>query len=194
MSRYEAFFSRDLSQKGGGYTPNYGHFFNSPPQYQRGKGLGGIFSKVIKFLAPYLLDIGKTVGSELQNSAGEIISNIGKRPMSEMLSEQTNRALKSLAAKGAERLQNFSQRGSRPRKYLLNDFSLEKTPLIRKTLSKSKAIKRKPKKRKVVKSKRKVNKRKKKVNKTRKKRAPSKKSTKKKSKNILKKLFSAAGV
>jgi hypothetical protein len=183
MSRYESFFTRELNQKGGA-SSDLGHVFTSPIRFQRGKGLGDVFSKVIKFVAPYLLEFGKSLGSEFTTSASEIASNIGKKPIGELLSDEKNRALKSLAMKGSERMREFAQRGSGKR-YLLNGVNTsEKMPLLRKPLKRIKA-KRKKVKRTV--KKRKPSKKKKKSKKKRVKKTKSKK-------NILKKLFSAAGV
>lgn len=106
MSRYDRYF---LNQIGG--APEIGPVYRRHAFIQRGRGLGNIFTNLIKFLRPYIYSGTKAVGQEVLRSGSEILGNLGTQPIQELLKSQRDKSVKNLALKAEHKLNKLNSSG-----------------------------------------------------------------------------------
>lgn len=106
MSRYEGYF---LNAQKGGRISDIGDVYRSSRYLQRGRGIGDVFSGMIKWITPYLLKGTKALGQEALRSGSEILSNMGTKPLGELVQDQRDRSIKNLSEKAGNTLKRMSQ-------------------------------------------------------------------------------------
>lgn len=104
MSRYERYFNG--LQTGG--KADFGDLHRTSFFIQRGRGLSDAFGAIIKWITPLLLSSSKAIGREALRSGSEVLSNIGSKPIKELLKEQAGKSLKNLTDKAAENLKRMN--------------------------------------------------------------------------------------
>lgn len=100
------------SQSGGslhGIGPLY---FNSRNTLQRGRGIGDFFSTVFRNLRPLISSGLSALKDQAITSGANIISDLGRKPLKEILYDQSERAIQGLAEKGVNKMRRYRQRGS----------------------------------------------------------------------------------
>lgn len=99
MSEYDQFFTNQL-----GSSPHFGDLYKTNRYYQRGRGLGDALSGIIRFLTPLFLKGTKAVGAEALRSGSEILSNLGSKPLNELLKDQKDKTITNLTEKAMNKL------------------------------------------------------------------------------------------
>lgn len=91
MSRYEKYYANQI----GGNVSDY--VYKRRIHFQRGRGLGNVFSSLLSFLRPYIVSGSKALGKEFFRSGTEILDNLGSQPIKELLKQQSSKSLNNLA-------------------------------------------------------------------------------------------------
>lgn len=104
MAHYERYFSR--SQFGGASNPSLREVYRAKKILQSGRGIGGIFRKLIGYVMPYVISatkgVGKEIGREALSRSGDFFQNLssgGEKSVSALLKEQGNLGLNNLGKK-----------------------------------------------------------------------------------------------
>lgn len=92
----------------GGNISELGPYYQG--HYQIGTGLGNLFRGLLRYLQPLLLSGSKAIGSEIVRSANEMVGELGKKPLKELLKQHSTRGMQNLVTK-AERKINSSLEG-----------------------------------------------------------------------------------
>lgn len=104
---YETFFLRNVQY--GGSNSKIGPVYRNYPRFQKGKGLSDVFSRVLRFISPYLISSSKAIGSEFARSGAEILENLGEKSIQDLIKDQKEKSLKNLAKKSGRALREISQ-------------------------------------------------------------------------------------
>lgn len=151
-SYYDQYY---VKQAGSGLA-DIGGFYRSPVFLQRGRGIGNFFSGVYKYIAPFLTPGLHALKEQAIKSTSAALSDIGKKPLKRILSEQGKIALNDLTERGYNKFKRMQKGGRRikRRKVSKKSHSIvkRKRKRTRKTARKTgKKIHRKTKKRRGVK-------------------------------------------
>lgn len=76
--------------------------------YQNGRGIGSLFSGIMKSLKPIFSSTVKAVGKQSLKTGRAIFKSRGKQTFKEALKENGKRMLSALAEKGAEQIEKFN--------------------------------------------------------------------------------------
>lgn len=110
MNHYSRVF---LDQTGGGGTPgNFGNIYRREYKIQRGRGLGEVFTQLLRLIGPSILSGSKTIGKEILRSGGELIERFGEKPVKELLKEQGRKSIQVLGDKAENKLKRLNMDGS----------------------------------------------------------------------------------
>lgn len=120
MNRYDRYFAvqvgRGVSSIGSVYRTNR-------YQPQTATGLSDVFSNLFRFIQPYLVSGARAVGGEALRSGQDILSNLGQKPIKELLKEQADKSFKNLAEKAENKVKNMmSGKGIKRRRPAVEDF------------------------------------------------------------------------
>lgn len=108
-NRYDQFFDRQ-NQFGSGPVSDFGNVYKRGGiYYQSGRGaIGTVFSGILRLIKPFLIKTGKALGAEALRSSGQILGNLDKKPLKELLREQRDLSLKNLMTKAETGLRGMS--------------------------------------------------------------------------------------
>ncbi|KAG8229766.1 hypothetical protein J437_LFUL005847 [Ladona fulva] len=104
VHRYVVYYKK---QSGGELGPVYSASY----RFQRGRGLSNFFSSIWHFVRPLF----QTLGKEAANADVGILSDIGKKPVKDILSTRLNEAGENLKRKAEEKIKHMSGDGLRVR-------------------------------------------------------------------------------
>lgn len=101
-----------LNQSGRGVS-DIGSLYRGPFIAQRGYGgIGSFFSAVMRHLQPLVKSGLSALGQQSLKTGGAILKDVGKKPLEDILREQSVSAVEDLAAKGVRKIKNkIMQRG-----------------------------------------------------------------------------------
>lgn len=99
-SVYVKYYSNQI----GGRGANFGNLYRVSTKVQKGRGIGSIFSGLFRFLKPHLLSGLNAVKDEALRVGGEIMQNIGQKPIKELLREKGVEGLHNLTAKAVDKM------------------------------------------------------------------------------------------
>lgn len=99
-STYVKYYSNQI----GGRGANFGNLYRVSSKVQKGRGIGSIFSGLFRFLKPHLLSGLNAVKDEALRVGGEIMQNIGQKPIKELLKEKGVEGLHNLTAKAVDKM------------------------------------------------------------------------------------------
>lgn len=108
-------------QTGGGFEEEFGTLLRLPRIYQRGKGVGGIFGPLWKFLQPLLLPAANFLKNELFETGGDLIKNMAgeQKPIKEVLANRSVQIVDKLRDSAVDKIKHVlsgsGMRGSRKR-------------------------------------------------------------------------------
>lgn len=105
MSHYERYFNRYQTGRG---INDIGPVYRATHHIQRGRGLSGILSTIIKYISPFLLSSTKAIGQEALRSGSEILQNLGNKPIADLIKGEAMRSGKSLADRTGRTLKKMS--------------------------------------------------------------------------------------
>lgn len=92
------------------YQRGYGIYY-MPRRRQYGRGFGSIFNGLARFFKPLLVRGLKTVGREVLDAGGDILSNIDKESVGNLVKSRTETALNNLKWKAKTKLEPLMQEG-----------------------------------------------------------------------------------
>ena len=105
--------------------PDFGGLIRSPKLLQRGRGLGGVFSSVFRYLKPLLYSGLNYFKDQALDAGSQFLSG---RPVNEILKEKGLQAVDKLRDKAAEKISKMSGAGrKKKRKSLKNKKKTKKT-------------------------------------------------------------------
>lgn len=109
MNRYDQLFNSRTQQRGG----NVGPLYKIRLHRQGGQGFSQAFRSLWSLIQPFLLSSGKVLSKQALESGSEILGNLGKRPIKELLKEQGKKTAQSLFDHAEDKLKLMrQQRGS----------------------------------------------------------------------------------
>lgn len=150
----EAYVKYYLIQSGAGANDEvFGPLIRFSPKYQRGRGLGGVFAGLLKYLRPMLSSGLKFLKTEAINTGADLLSGINnQKPIKEILRDRSLKIVDNMRDKAVNKINNMSGSGRlfhqlKKRKTSKNKCSrskkCNKTINIRNIINRKKGIKRK---------------------------------------------------
>lgn len=104
-------------QIGGGVGDEQFMQLRIPRVYQRGRGVGGIFSTIWRFLQPVLKSCGSYVASEMVDTGADILKGIGQqKPMKTILKDRSMQIVDNLRDKAANKIKSMAGDGLKRKK------------------------------------------------------------------------------
>lgn len=97
------------------YQRGYG-VLCTPRRRQYGRGFGSIFNGLARFFKPLLVKGLKAVGREVLDAGGDILSNIDKEPIGNLVKTRTETALNNLKRKAVKKFEPLMQEGEGKRR------------------------------------------------------------------------------
>lgn len=109
LNRYDQFFD-STKQFGYGPVADFGNVYKRGGiYYQSGRGsFGTVFSGILRLIKPFLIKTGRALGEEALRSSGQILGNLNKKPLKELLREQRDLSLKNLVSRAETGLKAMS--------------------------------------------------------------------------------------
>lgn len=128
-------------QSGGGRGLNdeFGDLLRLPRVYQRGRGIGGIFSKFWKYLQPLLRSGGNLLKDELIGTGTDIL--LGKT-LPNVLRDRSVNVIDSIRDKAVNKIDTMTGSGRKRKRKSINSSGKRKKPTL---CAKKRAIKQTPK-------------------------------------------------
>ncbi|KAG8235302.1 hypothetical protein J437_LFUL014941 [Ladona fulva] len=108
VHRYVVYYTK---QSGGELGPIYSASY----RFQRGRGLSNFFSSIWSFVRPLFQTGLQTLGKEAASAGVGILSDIGKKPVKDILSTRLNEVGENLKRKAEEKIKRMSGDGLRVR-------------------------------------------------------------------------------
>lgn len=96
-----------LEQMGNGLS-GIGTLYRRRRYYQSGRGIGSLFSGIMKSLRPIFKSTVKAVGKQSLKTGKNIFKSIGKQSFKDSLKENGQRMLSALAEKGVEQIEKIN--------------------------------------------------------------------------------------
>lgn len=106
MSHYVKYFGGELTGRG---VNNIGPVHQSFRFKQRGRGLSSVFQGIFRFLSPYILSSTKAIGNEALRSGADLLQNLGKKPIKELIRDQRDISLKNLVDKAENKMREMTK-------------------------------------------------------------------------------------
>lgn len=108
----EAYVKYYLLQSGAGANEEtFGPLIRFSPKYQRGRGLGGVFSKLFRFLKPVLTRGLTFLKKEALNTGVDLISGLSQqKPMKEILRDRSFQIVDDLKDKASDKIKEKIQK------------------------------------------------------------------------------------
>lgn len=104
-----------LRQSGSGLS-DIGAIYRSPVFEQRGRGgIGSFFSGLIKHLRPLVSSGLTALKDQTIKTSANILSDIGRKPLKEILKEQGKSAIENLTNRGLAKIRKMQKGGRRKR-------------------------------------------------------------------------------
>lgn len=101
------------NQSGGGFSiENFGPLLRSQRIYQKGRGIGGFFSGIFRYLKPLLSSALQGLKDEAMQTGAEILSG---KPIKEIFRDRTMQVVDKLGDKAKEKIKKMSGAGFRKR-------------------------------------------------------------------------------
>lgn len=108
----DAYVKYYLIQAGEGSNEDvFGPLLRFSSKYQRGRGLGGIFSGLFRYLKPILKSGLKYFGKEAIHTGADLISELVQKPVKEVLRDRSLKIVDNLRDKAVSKIQNMSGSG-----------------------------------------------------------------------------------
>lgn len=129
----DEYYTKYYSQQTGGGVANYEFSpIHMPRVYQRGRGVGSIFSSLWRFLQP-LLKTGATYASkELLETGSDILNGIiNQKPLNNVLADRSIKIVDQIRDKTAEKIKKMAGAG-RKRRRCDNKQHLSKKAIMKK--------------------------------------------------------------
>lgn len=106
----DAYVKYYLIQAGAGSNEEiFGPIIRFSPKYQRGRGLGGVFAKLFRFLKPVLSSGLKFLKKEALNTGVDLISGIAQqKPVKEILRDRSLQIVDDLKDKASMKIKNMT--------------------------------------------------------------------------------------
>lgn len=84
-----------------------GYSINYIPRrcHQYGRGFGSVFSGLARFFKPLLVKGLKAVGREVLNAGSDVLTNVDKEPLNNLIKTRSEAAFKNLKRKAVENLE-----------------------------------------------------------------------------------------
>ncbi len=107
-----------IHQSGGGVTYSDTFLkFKTPLIYQRGRGVGSIFSTIWRFLQPILKKGAEYASKELLETGSDIISGIAdQKPIKDILVNRSLQTIDKIRDKASSKLKSMAGSGRKKRK------------------------------------------------------------------------------
>lgn len=100
-------------QSGGGYNiADFGPLLHSQRIYQKGRGIGGFFSGIFRYLKPLLSSALHGLKNEVIQTGTEILNG---KPINEILRDKSLQVVDKLRDKASEKIKKMSGAGFRKR-------------------------------------------------------------------------------
>lgn len=108
LNRYDQFFNSQ-NQYGSGPVSDFGNIYKrGGVYYQSGRGINTLFTGILRLLKPILLKTGRALGEEAIRSSGQILNNLDKRPLRDLLREQKDLSIQNLMSKAETGLKGMT--------------------------------------------------------------------------------------
>lgn len=102
-------------QAGAGYSNDderFGQLLRYSPQYQRGRGLGGVFASLLRYLKPAFSSGLKFLKKEAVNTGLDLISGVGQqKPLKDILRDRSINIIDKLRDKAASKVTDMTGSG-----------------------------------------------------------------------------------
>jgi hypothetical protein len=114
---YERYYRHQIGS-GASFQNEFGTLMKLPRVYQRGYGIGGIFSKFWSYLQPLLAPAGNFIANELVNTGADVLKGISQnKPIKTVLYDRSVNVVDRLRDKAVDKLKAMAGSGrSRKRK------------------------------------------------------------------------------
>lgn len=97
-------YTRYYLVQSGGNLADIGEVYRSPLIYQRGKGIGSLFSGLLRYLQPVFTSGAKALKQQALKTGKAILQEVGSKPITNILKEQGKAAAQELAQKCIDKL------------------------------------------------------------------------------------------
>lgn len=97
------------AQQGSGLS-DIGPLYRQPLFHQKGSGVGGFFTTVLKYLSPLAASGLTALKEQAIRSGKEILSEIGSKPFKDILQDRGRQAVSDLTVKGLDKLKRAASR------------------------------------------------------------------------------------
>lgn len=100
-------------QSGAGFNEErFGPLLRFSPKYQRGRGLGGVFAGLLRYLRPMLSSGLKFLKTEAINTGADLLSGINQqKPIKEILRDRSLNIVDNIRDKAVNKINNMSGSG-----------------------------------------------------------------------------------
>lgn len=78
------------------------------PRYQSGRGIGSLFSGIVRSLKPLMKSTAKAIGKQTLKTGKRMVRSIGKQSFKDSFKENGKRMLQALADKSVEQIEKFN--------------------------------------------------------------------------------------
>jgi hypothetical protein len=113
---YERYYNQQVGS-GVSFQNEFGTLMKLPRVYQRGYGIGGIFSRFWSYLQPILAPAGNIIANELVSTGADVLKGISQnKPIKEVLYNRSVNVVDRLRDKAVDKLKSMAGSGSRKRK------------------------------------------------------------------------------
>lgn len=100
------------SQSGGGMG-DIGSIYRSPMIIQQGRGIGGMFTGLARFIRPLFASSMMALKDQAFTTGKNILKDIGHKPLNDILKEQAVATTRGLAEKAVNKVQRKMSGGAR---------------------------------------------------------------------------------
>lgn len=112
MDNYYAKYYANQSGGGGGYSnEDFGPLLRSQRVYQKGRGLGGFFGGIFRYLKPILTSALQGLKNEALQVGSDILQT--QKPINEILRDRSIQVVDKLRDKAAEKIKQMSGTGAK---------------------------------------------------------------------------------